>query len=251
MRIQLAHSTLGSGPPVVLVSGLAQIGARWHRVAKLLAVDHTVVTLDNRECGATGPCPDGFTLTDCAADVLETADALGLDSFALAGISMGGMVAQEVIALAPQRITAAALLATHGGGADVIPPPDPGVLMQPEPRMLWTVLSGPGFAETNPQVIEEEAQISIDAATPLDGIMRQLQAIFAFDAGGKLSALDVPIVVAHGDQDPLIPYENGVRLAKKLGCELVTYEGAGHALEFERPHEVAELIGSISRSARA
>ena len=210
-----------------------------------------MVTLDNRECGATGPCPDGFTLTDCAADVIETADAIGLDDFALAGISMGGMIAQEVMALAPDRIRAAALFATHGGGASVIPPPDLGVLMQSDPRQLWSVLTGPGFADAHPQIIEQEAQISIDAATPLDGIIRQLQAVFAFDSGEKLSALDVPIVVAHGDQDPLIPYENGVRLVKKLGCELVTYEGAGHALEFERPHEAADLIRSISRSARA
>jgi 3-oxoadipate enol-lactonase len=226
----------------VLVSGLAQIGARWHRVAHLLSEDHTVVTLDNRECGGTGPCPEGFTLTDCAADVIETVDAIGLGDFVLAGISMGGMIAQEVMALAPQRIRAAALFATHGGGPSVVPPPDAAVLMQPDPRQLWTVLTGPGFAEANPEVIEEEAKISVDAATPLDGILRQLQAVFAFDAGEKLSALDVPIVVAHGDQDPLVPYENGVRLAKKLGCGLVTYEGAGHALEFERPHEVAELI---------
>lgn len=155
---------------------------------------------------------------------------------------MGGMIAQEVIALTPERITAAALLATHGGGPTVVPPPDAAVLMQPDPSRLWTVLTGPGFAAAHPDVIEEEARISVDAATPLDGILRQLQAIFAFDAADKLSAVDIPIVVAHGDQDPLIPYENGVRLAKRLGCELVTYEGAGHALEFERPDEVADLL---------
>ena len=201
-----------------------------------------MTTLDNRECGATGPCPDGFTLTDCAADVVAAADRLGLDRFAIAGISMGGMIAQEVLALAPERITAAALLATHGGTPGAVPPPDAAILMQPDPRRLWTVLSGPGFAEANPHIIEEEAQISIDSATSLDGIMRQLQAIFAFDASEKLGGVDIPIVVMHGTEDPLVPYENGVRLAKKLGVELVTFEGAGHALEFERPQEVADVL---------
>lgn len=242
MRIQLAHSTLGSGPPVVLVSGLAQTGARWRRVAQLLADDHTVVTIDNRECGATGPCPDGFTLTDCAADILEAADRLGFETFAIAGISMGGMITQEVLALAPDRIAAAALLATHGGTPGAIPPADPAILMQPDARQLWTVLTGPGFADANPDVIEEEAQLSVDAATPLDGIMRQLQAIFSFDPADKVSALDIPLLVMHGTHDPLIPYENGVRLAKKLGCELVTFDDAGHALEFERPREVSDLL---------
>ncbi|HUS61024.1 MAG TPA: alpha/beta hydrolase, partial [Acidimicrobiales bacterium] len=210
MRIQLAHSTasptahphVGDGPPVVLVSGLAQPGARWRRVAALLAAaGHRAITFDNRECGATGPCPDGFTLTDCAGDILETVDALGLDRFFLAGISMGGMIAQEVMALAPERVDAAALLATSPGQSIGVPPPDLAILMAPSPQELWTRLSGPGFAEAHPDVIEEEAQLSIEAATPVDGIMRQLQAIMQFDPGAKVDGLDIPTVVIHGDHD--------------------------------------------------
>jgi pimeloyl-ACP methyl ester carboxylesterase len=239
--IQLAHSTFGHGPPVLLISGLAQPGARWHRVAPLLADSgFTVVTLDNRECGATGPCPEGFTLADCAADVLEAADRLGFDRFFLAGISMGGMIAQEVLRLAPYRVAAAALLATHPGGSLAVPPADPLILVTDDQNELWTRLTGPGFAAAHPDIIEEEAQLSRDAATPLDGVMRQLQAIFAFDPGDL--GYDGPVLVIHGDADPLVPYENGGRLAKKLGCELVTFEGVGHALEFERPDEVSALL---------
>jgi pimeloyl-ACP methyl ester carboxylesterase len=242
-RIQLAHSLIGSGPPVVLVSGLAQPGARWRRVAEFLAAQgRSVLTLDNRECGGSGPCPDGFTLSDCAGDVVETAAALGIERFDLAGISMGGMIAQELLALAPERVNAAALLATSPGGKLAVPPPDPTVLMAPDPAEMWTRLTGPGFAAAHPDVIAEEAALSLDPATPLEGSIRQLQAIWQFDPGDRLAALDVPIVVIHGDHDPLLPYENGVRLAKKLGCELVTLEGAGHGLEFERPDEVAALL---------
>lgn len=198
--------------------------------------------MDNRECGGTGPCPDGFTLSDCAGDVLETAAALGIDRFDLAGISMGGMIAQEVLALAPDRIKAAALLATTPGGPLTVPPPDPTVLMTPDPAELWTRLTGPGFAAAHPDVIAEEAALSLEAATPIEGSIRQLQAVWQFDPGDRLDGLDVPVVVIHGDADVLVPYENGVRLAKKLGCELVTLEGAGHALEFERPDEVTRLL---------
>ncbi|HEV7887290.1 MAG TPA: alpha/beta hydrolase [Acidimicrobiales bacterium] len=227
----------------MLVSGLAQPGARWHRVAALLAeAGHTVVTLDNRGCGATGPCTEAFTLADCAADVLQTADALGLGRFSLAGISMGGMIAQEVLAAAPDRVDAAGLLATTPGGDLTLPPPDPMILMTDDPKVLWTRLTGPGFAEAHPDVIAEEAAVSTAAATPLETVMWQLQAILAFDPADRLDRLDLPVLVIHGDHDPLVPYENGVRLAKKLGVELVTFEGAGHALEFERPAEVAALL---------
>jgi pimeloyl-ACP methyl ester carboxylesterase len=222
---------------------LAQPGARWRRVAKLLADEgFTVVSVDNREVGATGPCPNGFTLTDCALDIIELADSLGFDDFYLAGISMGGMIAQEVLAEAGDRVPAAALLATHPGGTDAIPPPDLMILVADTPQLLWTRLTGPGFAEANPEIIEEEALLSLAAATPLDGIMRQLAAIMQFDPGDRLAGMETSVVALHGTADLLIPYENGVRLAKKLGCELITFEGDGHALEFERPVEITEIL---------
>ena len=236
------HVVTGTGEPVVLVSGLAQVGERWHRVVPLLAAELTVVTIDNRECGATGPCPEGFTLTDCAHDVVDTLDGLGLDRVWLAGISMGGMIAQEVMAAVPDRIRAAALLATSPGQQAGVPPPDLAILMAPTPFELWARLSGPGFAEAHADIVEEEAKLSVDAATAPEGIMRQRQAIMQFEPGDKLVGLDIPTGVIHGDHDPLVPYENGVRLAKRLGCELVTLEGAGHGLEFERAAEVAAIL---------
>lgn len=254
--MELHCESIGSGPPVVLVSGLAQVGARWRRVAERLSDAYTVVTVDNRECGGTGPCPDGFTVTDMAGDVLDAMTKLGHDRFFLGGISMGGMIAQEIVRLAPERVRAAVFFST-AGGASVMVQPDLSVLMQgerPDPndreavlaaaKATWTRLSGPGFADAHPDVIEEEAKLSVDAATPLDGIMRQLVAIGQWDPGDALVGVTgkVPIAIAHGDADPLVPYVNGVNLARKLGIDLVTYEGAGHVLESERVDEVVDLM---------
>ena len=249
--MELHVETMGSGPPVVLVSGLAQAGRRFRRVAERLAPDYEVVLVDNRECGGTGPCPDGFTITDMATDVLEAMAALGHDTFFLGGISMGGMIAQEVVRLAPERVRAAVFLST-AGGAGVAVQPEVSPLMQggpPDPRALWARLAGPGFAEAHPEIIEEEAQLSIEAATPLEGVMRQVMAIAQWDPGDELKGLAerMPIAIAHGDADPLVPYVNGVNLADKLGVELVTYEGAGHVLESERADEVAALMRATFR----
>ena len=142
-----------TGEPLVLVSGLAQVGERWRRVRALLRDEFTVVTVDNRECGVTGPCPEGFTLADLAGDVLNVMSGLGHERFFLAGISMGGMIAQEVARLAPERVRAAVLLATHGATPTAVMPPDLAILMpaSEDPleaaRLLWTRLAGPGFAE--------------------------------------------------------------------------------------------------------
>jgi pimeloyl-ACP methyl ester carboxylesterase len=84
--VEIAYDVQGRGEPVVLVSGLAQVGRRWRHVAGRLADAYTVVTVDNRETGATGPCPDGFTVPDLGADVLAVMSTLGHERFFLAGI---------------------------------------------------------------------------------------------------------------------------------------------------------------------
>ena len=240
--MDVAHEVAGIGEPLLLVSGLGQTGRRWRRVVPLLADRYTVVTFDNRETGGTGPCPDGFTLADVAADALALMSRLGFERFFLCGISMGGMISQEIIRLAPERVRAAVLLSTHGG-ASVAVQPDMSVLgPSPDGTPVWARLAGPGFAEAHPEVIAEETALSVEQATPPDGYLRQMQAIASFDPSGAVRDLGVPIVVGHGDTDPLVPYENGVRLAKALGVELVTFDGAGHVLECERVGEIADLM---------
>ena len=241
--MDVAHEVAGLGDPLLLVSGLGQVGKRWRRVVPLLADRFSVVTFDNRETGGTGPCEDGFTLADIATDALSLMTSLGHERFFLAGISMGGMISQEVIRLAPDRVRAAVLLSTHGGAADAVPPADPGVLGPgADGTPTWARLAGPGFYEAHPDVIAEETALSEESATQPMGYARQLQAIQAFNPRAAIRDLGVPIVIGHGNADPLVPYENGVQLAKALGVELVTFEGAGHVLECERVLEITELM---------
>jgi pimeloyl-ACP methyl ester carboxylesterase len=247
MPVDVNYEVRGSGPPLVLISGLSQPAARWHRVVPLLVDDFEVVTLDNRETGRTGPSPTEFALADCAWDVLDLMTDLGHERFFLAAASMGGMIGQELMAAAPDRVRAAVLMATHGGTPAAVPGDlDPimprGDTPEEIARNLWAALSAPGFAEAHPDVIEEEVRISLDQPTPVEGFMRQVQAIVAYDMGDRLVGTPVPVVVVHGRQDPLIPYENGACLAQQLRAELVTLEDTGHCVEFERPEEVVSIL---------
>jgi len=242
--MQVAYEVAGTGDPVLLVSGLGQTGKRWRRVVpKLVDAGHTVVHFDNRETGGTGPSAEPFTLADVATDALDLMTDLGHERFFLAGISMGGMISQEIIRLAPARVRAAVLLSTHGGAAASVPPPNPGVLgPQADGTPTWARLAGPGFYEAHPGIVDEETALSLESATPPAAYARQMQAIQAFNPEAAIRDLGVPIVIGHGDHDPLVPYENGVRLAKALGVELVTFEGAGHVLECERVDEITDLM---------
>lgn len=246
--MKLHYERRGEGPPLLFVSGWSQPGRRWLRLADRLADSYTCVMPDNRECGETGPSPEPFTLTDLADDLLGLMDDLGHERFRLVAASMGGMVGQEMIRLAPERVLAAVLISTYGASPGSVPPPDPMVIMPTGTTRydigynLWSRLAGPGFAEAHPEVIAEEAEINAAHEVTMDGVVRQLQAIRQWDPGDALVGTSVPILLAHGDADPLIPYENGVRLAAKLGVDLVTFPGVGHGLPFERPDELIALI---------
>ncbi len=241
--MKVGYEVAGSGDPVLLVSGLGQPGKRWRRVVpELVAAGYTTVHFDNREIATTGPSDADFTLADVATDALELMTSLGHERFFLMGISMGGMISQEIVRLAPTRVRAAVLLSTHGGAADSVPPPNPGVLGPgADGTPTWARLAGPGFYEAHPEIIDEETALSVEAAAPPQAYMRQMQAIGQFNPAGAIRDLGVPLVVGHGDQDPLVPYDNGVALAKTLGVELVTFPGAGHVLECERVAEITAL----------
>lgn len=240
--IDVAFEVAGVGDPLLLVAGLGQKGKKWRRVVPLLADRYSVVTFDNRETGGTGPCEAGFDLSDIAEDALALMSKLGYERFFLTGISMGGMISQEIIRLAPERVRAAVLLATHGATSSAVPS-DLSVLMPSgDGRPVWARLSGPGYYEAHPDIVDEETALSMETATSPQGYLRQIQAISRFDPRDAVRDSGVPIVIGHGDHDPLVNYENGVQLAKQLGVELVTYDGAGHVLECERVLEIVELM---------
>ncbi|HEX2040581.1 MAG TPA: alpha/beta hydrolase [Acidimicrobiales bacterium] len=246
--MDVAYESIGSGPPVLWVQGWSQPGKRWRGLAERFADRYTCVMPDNRECGATGPSPEPFTLTDLADDLLALMTRLGHQRFFVVGVSMGGMVSQELITRAPERVVAAVLVSTWGSSKDAVMAPDPTVVFPVGTTRyeigwnLWSRLAGPGFAEAHPEVIHEQALINAEHEITLDSVLRQLDAIRQWDPGDALLRVDVPIAVVHGDTDPLIPYENGVRLAQRLGVELTTFPGVGHGVGFERPDELTALI---------
>jgi 3-oxoadipate enol-lactonase len=246
--MDLAYESIGSGPAVLWVQGWSQPGRRWRGIAERIADRYTCVMADNRECGDTGPSPEPFTLTDLADDLLALMTRLGHERFFLVGVSMGGMISQELITRAPDRVVAAVLVSTWGSSNGAVLAPDPTVVFPVGTTRyeigcnLWSRLAGPGFAEAHPEVIHQQALINAEHEITLESVLRQLDAIRQWDPGDALLEVDVPIALVHGDRDPLIPYENGVLLAQRLGVDLVTYEGVGHGVGFERPDELTALI---------
>lgn len=278
--IELVYDTFGenSAPPLLLIMGLGGQMIAWDEefCAQLAARGYWVIRFDNRDVGLStkldeAGVPDIFTLVqaqaqseaaqapytlrDMAGDAVGLLDALAVESAHVVGISMGGMIAQEMAIHHPSRVrTLTSIMSTTGNPA--LPPPKLealSVLLTPFPTdrdgyienslQTWRVLSGPGFP-LDQDLVRERAGRFFDRGLSLAGTARQMAAVVT--SGSRREALRsvaISTLVIHGDADPLVPVECGMDTADAIpGAELLIIEGMGHDLPLAVAPRVIEAI---------
>ncbi|SMC16921.1 Pimeloyl-ACP methyl ester carboxylesterase [Desulfacinum hydrothermale DSM 13146] len=250
---KIYYEVHGNGPPLLLVSGLGGGTWSWYGQVPYFSRRYTTIVFDNRGAGRSAMPPGPYTMGDFASDTLALLDHLGIDRCFLAGLSMGGMIAQETALLAPQRFQALALGCTHcGGTARIAPTPeviarftDNAGLSQEEiiEKNLPFFFSRRALEE-KPDVVEayKTAQLSVPLQ-PSEAFQAQLAAIQTFDCCDRLGSLSIPTLVVTGTEDVLVPPENARILAHRIPeALLVELEGAGHALHAECRDELNRLL---------
>jgi pimeloyl-ACP methyl ester carboxylesterase len=274
--VQLCCETFGnrSDPPLVLVMGLGMQMVHWQLglVEMLVERGHYVVRFDNRDRGRSThmqfPPPsltklfarrfgsDQYRVEDMALDTVGLLDALELDSAHIAGVSMGGMIAQTVAAARPRRVRSlTSIMSTTG--SRLVGQPRPQIyplLFKPVPReraaavdYIVAFLSAIGVPSDTLDTPEGRAFIgeSYDRDPDGRGTSRQLGAILA--SGNRtrnLRAITAPTLVIHGDRDPLIPSSGGRATAKAIpGARFRLVPQMGHGLP-ERLWPL--LVGAIA-----
>ena len=235
---QIHWTSLGKGPPVVLIMGLGCSSALWFRVAPQLAKQHRVILLDNRGVGLTRtPATVVHRVSHMAADVAAVLDAAGERSAHVVGFSMGGMIAQQLAVDAPQRVRSLALLGTHFGGFWAVQPSaDVRHLLFSKSRLsseegLRAMRPYTYARETPDTLIEEDAVVRLANPPTTRGYEAQLYALIGWSVYLDLPRLRVPTLVMHGLQDELIVPANAPILAERIrGAELVELPQASHWL---------------------
>jgi pimeloyl-ACP methyl ester carboxylesterase len=277
--IELEYDTFGdpSAPVLLLVMGLGTQMIAWDEpfCEALAERGFHVIRFDNRDIGLStwldeAPVPDlgeviagtqtpPYSLSDMAADTVGLLDALDIEAAHLVGASMGGFIVQLVAIEHPERVLSLTSIMSGPGGSDAVPataeamavlltrPPTEREALIEHGVMVGRVISGPLYDEERARASRTRAA---DRAVNFDGTARQLAAIMAAPSRiPGLRGVGMPTLVIHGDVDPLVPPENGRRVAQAVpGARLLTFAEMGHDLP---PAIWPAVIDAIAKNAMA
>jgi pimeloyl-ACP methyl ester carboxylesterase len=279
--VRLCYQTFGDpdDEPLLLVMGLGGPMTWWdpELCRKLARRGFFVIRYDNRDTGrstkirrrvgraalvrafAGRGTPPPYTLDDMAEDGFGLLDHLGIARANVVGISMGGMIAQTMAILRPQRVASLTSIMSTTGRRTVgwqhprlLP-----MMLAPRGRgraeyaaasaRLWAVIGSPAY----PQPAEEtraRAEETFDRGFSPSGVLRQMLAILAQpDRGVRLRDLTMPVLVVHGMRDRMVHVSGGRATARAIpGAELLLVPGMGHDLP--RPL-YDDFVAAIRRTA--
>lgn len=247
--VTFAYRELGTehpGPPVVCLIHLAAVLDNWDpRVIDGLATKHRVVAFDNRGVGASSGAP-ATSMEEMARDAITFIKAMGFDQVDLFGFSMGGMVAQEIVLMAPHLVRRMIITGTGPAGGEGISQVARvtyidmlrGWLTFQDPKQFLFFTRTPGGIRAGKEFLArlKERTEDRDKKIRLTALQAQLKALrrWGEKAPADLSKIHHPVLVANGDSDRMVPSDNTRDLARRLpNSELIIYPDSGHGAVFQ------------------
>lgn len=239
---RLHYIVEGHGPPIVLVGGkTSSIEGAWWRYIPTLAKRLTVIAFDNRGAGQSDKPDVPYTIGIMAGDALAVLHAAGEKSAHWFGLSLGGMIIQQLALDHPDAARSLILGATRCRN-------QPGASAGPDvqdlaghPLRRYASLYEPRFILEHADWVAEDAKHF--GKMPLHAIIRQDQAGKNHDACDRLGEIDQPVLILHGRQDRTVPLRDGEELQQRLPhARLVVLDPAGHQFHSEQFERVVGLV---------
>jgi 3-oxoadipate enol-lactonase len=252
-EVGLHYESAGAGEaPVLLVMGLGMTATGWWRTVPVLAERLRVLSFDNRGVGRSDRPPGPYTVAQMADDAMAVLDAAGERSAHVYGVSLGGMIAQEIALRHPERVRRLVLAATTPGGPRARPP-DSATLafferraQMPAEEAVWASVPYNYAARTRSegaQRIAEDIAQRLRFPIEPDPYRAQLAAAVGHDAYGRLSAIGAPTLVVHGAEDRMLPPDNARLLADAIPrAELRVWPRTGHLLFTDEPEVDRDVL---------
>jgi len=245
----------GDGSPLLLVNGLGSVSTAWHRLLPHLTPHFQVITFDNRGVGRSDVPVEPYTLAEMAADAVAVLNAAGIERAHVLGMSMGGLIAQELALQHPARVRSLTLASTHRG-LPLLDAGDPEVVAQvtragilPSAERAVALVTIQYSATTSPERIDRDRDVaSAHPSTPA-GFAGQLAAAAEWERASELAELTMPVLVLHGREDRMVPLSAGRALADAIpGADFRVVETSGHQVFTDGEVEVAQAIHGFLQS---
>jgi len=237
---ELYHARRGAGEPMLWITGFTISSAVFEPVLPLYEDRFDCVLYDNRGSGRSRGRPALTSMAQLAADAAGLLDHLGVESAHVHGLSMGGMVAQELALRFPERVRGLILGGTTPGGPLAA---RPTLAELTALRGLGSLLFSPEFRAREPQRVRELLRPFRAHRPPAHGVVAHWWATVYHDTVSRLGDIQAPTLVMHGGADGMAPLSNARILAERIpDAELAVIPGAGHAFLLEQPEATRERI---------
>jgi pimeloyl-ACP methyl ester carboxylesterase len=250
--ITMYYEIHGEGIPLVLIMGLRRNLEWWYRQIPALAGHFKVIAFDNRGAGRTDKPDSEYSIRLFADDTACLMDALGVPEAHVLGVSMGGYIAQELAIACPGKVKSLILGCTGSGGRRA-------ALMQPERLTKFTANEGltpaeilrkdmdiyfsDAFMANQPDDVENFVSVSLKYYQPADAFLRQFAACREHDTTDRLGAIRAPVLLATGDDDPLVPAQNTLILKELLpASRLEIFPRCRHVFFIEEADRFNRLV---------
>jgi pimeloyl-ACP methyl ester carboxylesterase len=270
--VELYYEEHGHGEPLLLIMGLAADSMAWMFQLPAFAEHYRTIVFDNRGVGRSAKPKGPYTIATMADDTAGLLDAIGVARAHVVGVSMGGMIAQELALRHPDRVRGLVLACTYpeadedvrrnreasvaqlGGqvGGDGAMTLDVAGL---DPMMLFQTLLprvfSPTFIQNQLASLMQLFGGALQWGFSVEAIMAQVEAVMSHNSTERLRDIKAPTLVITGDADLLIPPSNSDVIASRIpGARLVKVPGGTHGFNFETPElfnrEVLSFLGAVS-----
>jgi pimeloyl-ACP methyl ester carboxylesterase len=246
--LALYYEERGSGRPMLLVPGIPAIASDWAPLAERLGESRRVIAYDNRGSGRSTVTPGPYTAALLAADAVALLDHLGIERADVFGMSLGGMIAQEMALGWPERVDRLVLGCTHCGVDHAAPMPratgrafametdDWEERMQALAPFAFARGADAGLVE---RFVAKKARDVQDA----EGYRAQISAALSHDSWERLPRIACPTLILTGDDDQVIPAPSSDVLHECIpDSVLYVVAGAGHLFFLERMDETVRAL---------
>ena len=248
--MKIAWESTGEGSPLLLIQGLGYGRWGWEPIVPGLAARHRVVSFDNRGIGESDKPEGPYTAAQMAGDALQVLDEAGIERAHVLGASLGGMIAQELVVAAPERVDKLVLCCTTPGGPDAVPMPEVTMRLFAEAPSLAPEVALRRFVENalgeDPPTELVDELFARRVANPPDQAGWQAQAAAGMGFQGVDAEITAPTLILAGTADNVVDYRNAELLAARIpGARVELLEGSGHLFFWEQPDECVRILNEF------